>query len=409
MSLLDFFTGDANKKAQGALDAAYSAYSQVGVPTANQLTLPQLQQYVQAGLMTPEEAQAYMQQTNAYSTENVPQEGTQAMQEALGQLSGIADAGPMGTPVQQAQEAQTIQQMNNAVQGQRGAIEQQMEAKGTPAALVQAALQNQYVGQDATQAYQNSLNQQSAAYQAAVQALSEKGTLGGQLQGQQNTQANTVSQAQNAMQQFNAANQQQNSQFNAGQRQVANATNLKNAQDTANQNVGTANARTAYNANLPETVFNNQMQKAGGEAGVNEAQANAYTQEGQQNAGLYSSLIGAGTDLGAAYLTGGASAAVPKKAAGGVLGHENCYHDGGLCMKSGGMVPGQPQVPGDSLTNDTVHVMASPGEAVIPRTAVQQHMPEVLSLIASARQPEHHPQDVASVLQALRHLRTGAH
>src|SRR5262249_51217969 len=95
--------------------------------------------------------------------------------------------------------------------------------------------------------------------------------------------------------------------------------------------------------------------------------------------------------------------------------HDGCYHEGGICMKSGGMIPGHAKVPGDSLKNDTVHVMASPGEAVIPRTAVQAHMPEVLGLISHGEghslphpgaQPTH-PHDVASVLQALREIRMG--
>lgn len=429
MSLLDLFTGGKDSDATDALNRAEIALSSIQTPTAEALTLPQLQQYVQAGIMTPAEAQAYLQNSNAYNTENIDQTGTAAMQQALGQLSGIADAGPMGTPVEQAQIAQTQQQLNNTVQGQRGAIEQQMEAKGTPAAMIQAALMNQNVGQDAQQAYQNSLNQQAAAYQAAVQALSEKANVGGALQGQQNTQANTVANAQNAMQQFNAANQQQNSQFNAANKQAANAYNAQNAQNVSNQNVSTGNARTAYNAQVPETVFNNQLQKAQGQAGVNEQQANNLMQQGQQNAGIISGLIGAGTSLGGNYMLGqglqarapGAITQAPQSefpmmARGGMVSsHEGCYHDGGICMESGGMVPGKAPIPGDSLKNDKIHIMASPGEAVIPRTSVAQHMPEVLGLIAGARRPmptpgstPAHPHDVASVLEALKQIRMGA-
>ncbi len=316
----------------------------------------------------------------------------------------------MGTPEMQAQSANTIQQMNNAVQGQRGAIEQQMQAKGTPAALIQAALAGQYQGQDAQQAYHNSLDQQAAAYQAAVQAISQKGNLAQSLQGQQNTQANTVAQAQNAMQQFNAANQQNTAEANAGRRQQANQVNLTNAQNTANQNTELGNARTAYNTGTRQQVFDDAMARAQGMANVYGKQASNYQGIGNQTKDTALKTIAGVSDAASNFaMPGMGGAPMPAVAEGGVLGgHEGCYHDGGLCMKDGGMVPGHPQVPGDSLKNDTVHVMASPGEAVIPRTAVQQHMPEVLSLIASAQGPEHHPQDVASVLQALKHLRMGA-
>lgn len=440
MGMLDFFSGGESGNASNDVAREQALYAQIKTPTAQELTLPELQQYVQAGILTPAQAQAYLQQSNGYNDENIDQTGTSAMQEALGQLSSVADAGPMGTPVEQAQAAQTIQGLNNAVQGQRGAIEQSMEAKGTPAAMIQAALAGQNMGQDAQQAYHNSLDQQAAAYQAAVQALSQKANVGGALQGQQNTQANTVANAQNAMQQFNAANQQQNSQFNAANQQAANATNLQNAQNASNQNVQTSNARTAYNANLPQQVFNNQLQKTNGQAGAYQNQANLAQQQGQQNAGLFSGLLGtAGTVIGGIY--GGPAGAAAGNYLGSSLGrdtssqdyqnnatanrpyahggviqnHEGCYHDGGICMDDGGMVPGKPKMPGNSLKNDTVHIMASPGEAVIPRTAVQAHPQEVQGLIAAGRtnvprgiQP-HHPHDVASVLEALKQIRMGAH
>jgi len=49
----------------------------------------------------------------------------------------------------------------------------------------------------------------------------------------------------------------------------------------------------------------------------------------------------------------------------------------GLPMKSGGPVPGQAHVRGDSLKNDTVPAMLSPGEVVLPRTV--SHDPEAAS------------------------------
>ncbi len=40
-------------------------------------------------------------------------------------------------------------------------------------------------------------------------------------------------------------------------------------------------------------------------------------------------------------------------------------------MRSGGVVPGQAKVNGDSYANDTVPILASPGEIVVPRSAAQ--------------------------------------
>jgi len=65
-----------------------------------------------------------------------------------------------------------------------------------------------------------------------------------------NTQANTVAQAQNAMQQFNAQNQQQASALNANLKQQANLQNTQTGQDVSNSNVQQNNARTAYNTQV---------------------------------------------------------------------------------------------------------------------------------------------------------------
>ncbi len=449
----DWLTGGRDQQAEQALNNAMAEYGNIKAPTQQELSLPELQMYVNAGLMTPAQAQAYLQQSNAFSNENIDQSGTAAMQQALGQLSSIADAGPMGTPTQQAQSAQTIQGMNNAVQGQRGAIEQAMQAKGTPAALVQAALQNQYAGQDAQQAYHNSLDQQSAAYQQALQALSAKGQLGGQLQGQQNTQANTVAQAQNAMQQFNAANQQNSAEANAARQQQAGAYNTQNAQSIGNANIQNKNARTQYNTQQRQTAFDDAMQRAAGIAGVANSQASNYQLMGQQAAGVAGGLMNfmapqpftgqsAGSTMagGGAGGGGGAGAAAPAAnfagsamgggggAAAGGLGaedsmimfaagggmvpskHEYCYHDGGICMEGGGKVPGRAEMQGDSLQNDTVHARLSPGEAVIPRSVVAQHPAEVGHLLQqrNGTGAPAHPHDVASVLEALKQIRMGA-
>ncbi len=87
MSFSDVFTGGAGDKAQQYLADAQMKLGQVNVPSAAQLTLPELQQYVNAGLMTPAQMEAYLQKDNAYNTENTPQTGTAAQIAALNQLS----------------------------------------------------------------------------------------------------------------------------------------------------------------------------------------------------------------------------------------------------------------------------------------------------------------------------------
>lgn len=427
MGLLDFFTGGKSGDASDAMDRAEKDFADVQTPTASQLTLPELQKYVEAGVLTPAQAQTYLQQNNAYADQNIDQTGTAAQTSALNQLANVANSGEAGTLTEQAALENAMQQMNTSVGGQRGAIEQQMAARGIPASLISAALQSQAVGQDAQTAHMDAVNAAANNYQAAINALSQEGAVGSSLQGQQNTQANTVAQAQNAMQQFNAQNQQQNSQFNASNQQAANTANAANRQQVSNNNVGNANARTQYNAQVPQTVFGDQMQKAQGQAGAATNAGNLANSQGQQNAGIWAGLINTATSfvpkpggaatsfapsnpteagMNAQYATGGF-------AHGGIVDHDHsvCMAHGGICMADGGEIPGESNFPGDTELNDTVPINASPGEAVIPRSSVEEHPEAVNSLIdgdGADDDSEIDVQDVATLLKAMRSIRMGA-
>src|SRR5579864_343914 len=444
MSLLDIITGGASGNATDAEKQALAALSAVQTPTIQGLTLPQLQQYAVAMNMTPAQMQAFLQQNNALANENVGQQGTAAQQAALSQLANVANAGATGTPTEQAQIAQALQQSNQNLQGQRGAIDQAAQARGVPLGLLQAALSQQNAGQDAQNANQAALQAQSQAYQTALNAMTGQANVGQALQGQQNTQANTIAQAQNAMQQFNAANQQNAAAANAGYQQQANQYNTGMANQVGQQNTGLANQRTLYNAALPQQVYQDQLQKAQAQAGEQNQIANTYTGQGQQQAGFISGLIGAGATAlnpsagaamqGAGYASGPPASAnvaqyAPNQPAqgfgnalpyayggavtqdepmakggymmpyakGGVVNpipaHYDCGHSpmdhmasGGMCMKHGGQVPGKAKVPGDSEVNDTVHAKLSPGEFVVPRSVVQNHPEDIVSLLQAMRQ-----------------------
>ncbi len=403
MSLLDLITGGSSEEATDANRKALEAIQNVQTPSVQSLSLPELEKYAVSQNMTPAQMQAFLQQNNALGNENVDQTGTQAQISALNQLAGVANAGASGSPTAQAQEAKINQDAARNLAGQRGAIEQSAQARGVPLGLLQAALQSQQAGSNQQDAHMAALQAQGQNYQQALQALSGTGSLGGSLQGQQNTQANTVAQAQNAMQQFNAANQQQASANNAGFQQAANATNTQNANQAGAANTGLANQRTQYNAQVPQTVFQDQFQKANGVANQYNNAANTATGQGQQNAGIFSGLLGAGATLAGGPIAGAAASALTAPKSGAMVqpmpppASSNQYAPPGYAcggevmnMKSGGPVPGQAQVPGDSPKNDTVNAKLSPGEVVLPRTMVQSH-----------------PEDIAALLQAMKHLRGG--
>lgn len=420
MAMGDLFTGGEQSNATNAAYSGLDEYRRIAPPTAAQLSLPELQQYVNAGLMTPAQMQAYLQQSNALNAP-VDQTGTAAQIAAINQLAGVANAGAEGSATQKAQIAQVNQDAARNLAGQRGAIDQQAQARGVSPGMLQAALGSQRAGEGLQDAHMAALQAQGQNYQQALAAMASGAGAGHALQGQQNTQANTVAQAQNAMQQFNAANQQNASQNNAANTQAANAYNATNRQAVGSANTGLANQRTAYNTNVPQTVYNNALSKAAGITNAGQVASGASQAAGEQNAGILSGLLGtAGGVVGGVY--GGPMGAAAGKAAaeqtikqdngfagGGMVGHDRCYHNGGICLTGGGTVPGKARFPGDTLKNDTVRARLSPGEAVIPRTTVQQNPGMVQHLLRQGQpSPAHHPQDIAALLAAMKHLRGAA-
>lgn len=391
MSLLDIFTGGKAGEADEANRKALEALQSLQTPSIDSLSLPELQQYAISKGLDPAQMEAFLQANNAYKDQDIDQTGTSAQKTAISRLLEEADAGPEGSATNRAQQEQIAQDNARNLAGQRGAIDQQAQARGVPLGLLQAALSQQNAGQGAQNAHMAALAAQGNNYQTALNALAQGGTLGSNLQGQQNTQSNTVAQAQNAMQQFNAANQQNASATNAGLRQQANAYNTQAANTTGAANTDLANQRTKYNAQVPQTVFQDQFQKASGVANQYGNMANTATNQGQQNAGIYSGLIGAGATVAGGPVAG---AAAPKFGSEQDTNPLNHYAQGGMvqeeCMKNGGQVPGHAPVPGDSSRNDTVHAKLSPGEIVVPRSIVQSH-----------------PEDIATLLQAMKHLRGG--
>lgn len=382
MSLLDLLTGGQTSAAADALKEAQARLAAVNVPSIDQLTLPELQKYVQAGVITPDQAQAVLQQNNAYNDINLSSKPVEAEMSALSSLEDIANSGGLDAQAKAAL-AQAANQAQITAQGQRGSIIDQMAARGIPTSLMSEALQSAAAGQDAQT--QSLVGAQAAgdAEQRALAALAESGTLGGNIQNQQYSEAANKAAAQNAINQWNAQAQTNVNLQNTTQKNQAQQLNVANAQDVANKNTDVSNQRTAYNKQVPQTVFNDALSKATGQANVSQQQANQATQAGQQQAGLIGGLIGAGGTVGAA-----AMAPRPMKAA-----------------AEGGHVPGTPSVPGDSARNDKVPAMLSPGEVVVPRS-VAPH-PEL-----AKRFVEHvmrnkvpikpaHPEDVRSVLDAL--------
>ncbi len=222
--------------------------------------------------------------------------------------------------------------------------------------------------------------------------------------------AQAKAQAAQQVAEYNSQLQSMANQYNTQNANAAQAGNLQNAQTIGNQNTGLANQRTMYNTQLPQQIYQDQMQKANAMANAYGNMSNLKQNQAQQQNQFTGSLIGAGATLGGDYLMGSAMGGAAGKAGntsapsipGGATdpsvyagydtnmrlnqpgmnwamgGEVKCYAQGGevhdhqICMKAGGNVPGD-MAPGtdDSLQNDTVPAMLSPHEIVLPRSVAQ--------------------------------------
>jgi hypothetical protein len=400
-SLFDSSDTDAQQYLQQALQA----YQAAAVPTVASETVGQLPMESVQGTVNPGNIQVASQAPSAYNDISLDPATRAAQVNALGQYTDIANAGGLDANAKLALQ-QTIDAANEQSQGAQGAIMNQAQAEGQGGgdfALTQRALAAQGASNNAATQGMQAAAEAEANREAA---LNQMANIGGSVNASDYNQAATKAAAQNTINATNQAatnaantgnvsNQLQSGEFNTSTAQGVNAANTSAGQNQA-----------YYNASLPQQQFNNELNKASGVAGVSQAQAGAAQNATNQSNAMTGSLLGAAGTIGGAALAGPAGAAIGKTAAslaspaattpktagvGGATqayskGGYTCYADGGavdshdhaICMKLGGHIAGQANVPGDSEQNDTVPAMLSPGELVIPRSVPKdgKHMEE---------------------------------
>lgn len=455
-------TGGQNSAAQGNEQKALEGINDINAPTTAELSIPQLQQYVVAGVMTPAQAIAYLQNSNAYSNIQLDPQSMEAEYQALSELQNVAQTGGNDAESKLAMQ-QALDTSTAALRGEEGANTLQAEQRGVAPGLAVEAANEADIGNNANALFGADQQAAAAAEQRQLAALSGVGSQAGNIVGQTEGLAENTAAAQNAIQQFNAQNQTNVSEANAGRQQQANAANFENTQNVSNQNTGQNNQRTIYNATqAPQQAYQDALQKAEAAAGESNTLANTQIGIGQQNAATAAAglnfLMGQGDPLsqGANGISGtdavnSGAGSTPTGANANPANYGIGMDNGGLVqpaaklaplaemfmshggetsnqgpkldMKKGGIVPGKPVVPGDSPKNDIIPARVgskplrlSPGEVVLPRTIAANPSPDRVQNFLSSLPKYHkmmpkeqqvHPKDIANVLQALSHLRGG--
>ncbi len=296
-------TGGQQKNSLDSSQAAIDALNNLQTPDIETMKI-HLQDLVSQGKITPEQANTFLQQNTNLAGISTNPADTQAQMEALQGLQKISNEGGL-TPIDEALLGKIKTQEDTQARGAREAILQNAQSRGVGGSGVELASQMLNQQSAATDQSQRDLDVGALAQQRALEALIQGGQLGGQMQQTEFGQKAQVANAQDAINRFNAANQQSQENYNVGNINAAQQANLANEQNIANSNVGTANAQEQYNKNLPEVGYQNAYQKAGGTAAAyNNAAANQAA-AGAQNQKTLGTVLSAGAV--------GASGGTPKE------------------------------------------------------------------------------------------------
>ena len=259
---------------------------------ARRKILPGLYRRFLAGQMTPEEAETYFLEASAQEQVKTDPRLREAQMKALSQLEGVADG---GLTVGDRGDLQRIQgEMAAAEKGQRDAILQNAQSRGVAGSGMELASQLMAQQGAAGRASQQGFDVAKQAQARALEAMLQSGQLGGNIRGQDFGEQSKLAEARDAISKFNTQNKQAVNMANVDARNAAQLRNVNTAQDVANRNQDTKNQGALYNAGNVKDRFTQQLQKASGQAGVDQAAAAAANAAADRKTGLFGTILGAG-------------------------------------------------------------------------------------------------------------------
>lgn len=371
------FGSSSSDKADKLRQDALNAFNAIQTPELSALQV-QLQKYVDAGTLTPEQAETQLLSSNAFNSIVTDPSLRGAQKQALQQLQQIGTQGGM-TAVDKAQLNDIQNQQNQANRSQNEATMQQAQQRGTGGSDLTAV--NQLINEqgNADRAANSGVAVAANAQQRALQALQAAGTQATNTESQEYGEQANKAQAQNAIDLFNKQTLNSTNLYNVDAANKAQAANLANKQAVENANTTTGNQNLEYNAQQVQQQFQDALSKANGIAGVDTNAANAAQQQKNMETGadmgLTSGLLqGGATALGAAF--GGPAGAMAANAAtgdmsnsggSGVPGSTNKKYgvnpDGTYNFAEGGRVEDHPDHPMHLAMGGHVHCYAYGGEA----------------------------------------------
>lgn len=267
----------------------YGQVQNIALPTEEELKY-QLQQMVYSGDLSPEEASYYEQNPSEFAKIAVS-DGRSAQLKALEQLQDISTSG--GMTVSDKATLEEIQKANAAKErGSREAIIQNAMERGVGGSGVEMMAQLLNSQEAAGRANTAGLDVAKTAQQRVLDAITQSGSLGGQIQSQQFGEEAQKAAAADAIARFNTQNRQDLENTAVQNRNAAMERNLNARQAISNANTNIANEQAAQNAKVKQQVFQNALTKATGGQGAANALSDSSAKKYAADTGYTGQLIG---------------------------------------------------------------------------------------------------------------------
>ena len=278
-----------------------TAFDNLRLPTIEEQKI-KLEEMVQQGLITPEQAQAMLVEGSAYDDIELDPTTRNTQLGALNKLGEIIEGGGM-TAMDKARVAQINDEFNTTERGAREAINQNMAERGIAGGGSELAAKLAATQSASSNASRQAVEAAAEAQRRELEAIMKSGELGGQIRGQDYGQASERAAAADAIAKFNAQNKQQVNLVNTASKNAAQEANLREKQRVADANTATRNYGRERDSSLIQQDFDNRYKKAAGVAGVDAQAAEARMRDKDREAAFWGNIIGTGGAVGAAALS----------------------------------------------------------------------------------------------------------
>lgn len=285
--------------AMAARQQALAQFAGINTPnmTDQQLALQQLQS---VGQLDPRLEQLYQQQNTGLSNIQVDPRLAASQMAALEQVGQVANQGM--TDADRASLELIRRRAASEGQAKQAQIMQEMQARGQGGSGAELIARLKGAQNQADMLSTQDMQQAQMMQQARLAALQQQAAISSGLRSQEYGEKSDVQRAQDVINQFNVANQQNVGGRNVATQNQAQAGNLQNQQRIADTNTGLANQQQMANKALIQQQFNNQMGLAGAKAGQYQGLASDADKQAAQTAAMWGGIgQGVGTGLGSAY------------------------------------------------------------------------------------------------------------